>query len=228
MKGLYLLLKRFVHPYKRYVVAAFVFNVLGALFGAFQFATIQPVLGVLFKTQNIVAKPAEWSLLKGDKGQKLSREEIEEKITTILAKQLQLVIPGFKIIFMSGYSSDVRSSTDVMTEGVNFIQETIKAAFTGWGSIAINASSSVIFAGDGKDFAEKAAEEARLLYVAMADALNIEKEYRVQESLIIPGDPLTTLKNCDGYYNAINSEGKLIGPLVAYNGTYDTGIKSIR
>ncbi len=40
-----------------------------------------------------------------------------------LAKQLQLVIPGFKIIFMSGYSSDVRSSTDVMTEGVNFIQK---------------------------------------------------------------------------------------------------------
>ena len=65
MKGLYLLLKRFVHPYKRYVVAAFVFNVLGALFGAFQFATIQPVLGVLFKTQNIVAKPAEWALSIG-------------------------------------------------------------------------------------------------------------------------------------------------------------------
>ncbi len=65
MKGLYLLLKRFVHPYKRYVVLAFVFNVLGALFGAFQFATIQPVLGVLFKTQNIVAKPAEWALSIG-------------------------------------------------------------------------------------------------------------------------------------------------------------------
>jgi len=65
VKGLYLLLKRFVHPYKRYVVAAFVFNVLGALFGAFQFATIQPVLGVLFKTQNIVAKPAEWALSIG-------------------------------------------------------------------------------------------------------------------------------------------------------------------
>ena len=65
MKGLYLLLKRFVHPYKRYVVAAFVFNVLGALFGAFQFATIQPVLGVLFKTQTITAKPAEWSLSIG-------------------------------------------------------------------------------------------------------------------------------------------------------------------
>lgn len=65
MKGLYLLLKRFVHPYKRYVVAAFVFNVLGALFGAFQFATIQPVLGVLFKTQNIVTKPAEWALSIG-------------------------------------------------------------------------------------------------------------------------------------------------------------------
>lgn len=63
MKGLYLLLKRFINPYKRYVVAAFVFNLLGALFGAFQFAALKPVLDVLFGVQKeIIAKPAEWAL----------------------------------------------------------------------------------------------------------------------------------------------------------------------
>jgi ATP-binding cassette, subfamily B, bacterial MsbA len=62
VKGLYLLLKRFVKPYKRYVVAAFIFNLLGAIFGAFQFAALKPVLEVLFGTQKMVEKPAELAL----------------------------------------------------------------------------------------------------------------------------------------------------------------------
>ena len=62
MKGLYLLLKRFVRPYKGYIIAGFVFNLLGALFGAFQFAALEPVLGVLFGTQKVVEKPVEWAL----------------------------------------------------------------------------------------------------------------------------------------------------------------------
>ena len=59
MKGLYLLLKRFIKPYKSYVLAAFIFNLLGAIFGAFQFAALKPVLEVLFGTQKIIPKPAE-------------------------------------------------------------------------------------------------------------------------------------------------------------------------
>jgi len=65
VKGLYLLLKRFVNPYKGYVIAAFIFNLLGALFGAFQFAALEPVLGVLFGTQKLVEKPVEWALTVG-------------------------------------------------------------------------------------------------------------------------------------------------------------------
>lgn len=65
MKGLYLLLKRFVRPYKGFVFAAFVFNLLAALFGAFQFAALEPVLGVLFGTQKLVEKPVEWGLNVG-------------------------------------------------------------------------------------------------------------------------------------------------------------------
>jgi len=61
VKGLYLLLKRFVKPYKGYVIAAFIFNLLGAIFGAFQFAALKPVLEVLFLKQKLVAKPAEWA-----------------------------------------------------------------------------------------------------------------------------------------------------------------------
>lgn len=63
MKGLYLLFKRFIKPYKYLVVAAFVFNLLGAIFGAFQFAALKPVLEVLFKTgtEKVIEKPTEWA-----------------------------------------------------------------------------------------------------------------------------------------------------------------------
>ncbi len=62
MKGLYLLLKRFIKPYKGYVIAAFIFNLLGAIFGAFQFAALKPVLEVLFEKQKLIEKPTEWAL----------------------------------------------------------------------------------------------------------------------------------------------------------------------
>jgi two-component system cell cycle sensor histidine kinase/response regulator CckA len=40
-----------------------------------------------------------------------------------LAKQLQLLTPGLKTLFMSGYSSDVISSHEGLVEGLNFIQK---------------------------------------------------------------------------------------------------------
>jgi len=62
MKGLFKLLRRYIPPYKSYVVLNVVFNLLGAIFGAFSFAAISPVLGVLFGTQKMVDQPVEWSL----------------------------------------------------------------------------------------------------------------------------------------------------------------------
>lgn len=61
MKGLFLLLKRFLPPYKRYVIGNFIFNLLGALFGAIQLLTLKPVLGVLFGTEKIIEKPLGWA-----------------------------------------------------------------------------------------------------------------------------------------------------------------------
>ena len=61
MKGLYQLLVRFLPPYKGYVFLNVLFNLLGAIFGAFQFAALIPVLGILFGTQPLVDKPDNWS-----------------------------------------------------------------------------------------------------------------------------------------------------------------------
>ncbi len=62
MKGLYQLLKRFLPPYKGYVFLNILFNLLGAIFGAFQFIALTPVLGVLFGTQPVVDQPESWSM----------------------------------------------------------------------------------------------------------------------------------------------------------------------
>jgi len=62
VKGLYVLLKRFIPPYKRYVAGNFLFNLLGAIFGAIQLATLKPVLEVLFATPKVIEKPIGWSL----------------------------------------------------------------------------------------------------------------------------------------------------------------------
>ncbi len=62
MKGLYNLLKRFLPPYKGYVFLNILFNLLGAIFGAFQFIALTPVLGVLFGTQPVVDKPESWDM----------------------------------------------------------------------------------------------------------------------------------------------------------------------
>jgi len=50
----------------------------------------------------------------------------------------------------------------VGTQG-GFIKETVRAADTGPGSIAINSSSDIIFASNGSDFAEAAARKAKEL-----------------------------------------------------------------
>lgn len=51
-----------------------------------------------------------------------------------------------------------------------FIEETIRAAFAGPGSIAVNSSSGIIFASQGQDFAEAARSEAIRLRDAMRAA----------------------------------------------------------
>jgi ATP-binding cassette, subfamily B, bacterial MsbA len=65
VKGLYILLKRFIPPYKGYVALNILFNLLGQIFGAFSFIALIPVFGLLFGTLQMVdTKPAEWLLTK--------------------------------------------------------------------------------------------------------------------------------------------------------------------
>lgn len=58
------LIKRFVFPYKWYVVLNILCNILSTVFSLFSFALIIPILEILFKTTNVSYSymPFEWSM----------------------------------------------------------------------------------------------------------------------------------------------------------------------
>ncbi|HNZ71199.1 MAG TPA: ABC transporter ATP-binding protein [Prolixibacteraceae bacterium] len=62
MKGLFYLLKRFIPPYKGWAISNIIFNILGAIFGAFSFLALSPILGILFGTQQLVTEPVDFAL----------------------------------------------------------------------------------------------------------------------------------------------------------------------
>ena len=52
MKEFLQVLRRFVPPYKKYLVLSIVFNILSAILNIFSFATLVPILQILFKTED--------------------------------------------------------------------------------------------------------------------------------------------------------------------------------
>ena len=61
MKEFLLVLKRFAMPYKKYMVLAIVFNLLSAVLNIFSFASLQPMLKLLFETNITQYSFIPWS-----------------------------------------------------------------------------------------------------------------------------------------------------------------------
>ena len=96
MTDLVKLLRRFLPPYKGSVVLNFVFNLLAAIFGAFSFGLLSPVLGILFETKEYVREliPFEFSV-------KVIENNLSYYITWIIDSYGQsnaLIYIGFFII----------------------------------------------------------------------------------------------------------------------------------
>lgn len=68
MKEFLQVLRRFVPPYKKYIVLAIIFNILSAILNIFSFAFIIPILQILFKTSDAVVvtelMPWQWDNMK--------------------------------------------------------------------------------------------------------------------------------------------------------------------
>ena len=60
MKNLIMLIRRFVPPYKRYVIWVFILNLLSTIFSLFSFATIIPILQILFGMQTASHVFIDW------------------------------------------------------------------------------------------------------------------------------------------------------------------------
>lgn len=60
MKDFLRILRRFVPPYKRYMVLNIVFNILSAILNLFSFALIIPILNILFKLNDEVYSYQDW------------------------------------------------------------------------------------------------------------------------------------------------------------------------
>lgn len=52
MKEFFQMMRRFISPYKRFVVGAVILNILSAIFNVFSFSLLIPILNILFKTGN--------------------------------------------------------------------------------------------------------------------------------------------------------------------------------
>jgi len=62
MKDFIQILRRFVPPYKKYIILNIVFNVLSAILNLFAFALVIPILRILFRIDETVFEYMEWSL----------------------------------------------------------------------------------------------------------------------------------------------------------------------
>lgn len=57
MKEFFQILRRFVPPYKKYLMLTVIFNILSAILNIFSFAAIIPILQIIFKTEKAAAAP---------------------------------------------------------------------------------------------------------------------------------------------------------------------------
>lgn len=65
MKEFLQVLRRFVPPYKKYIVLTVIFNLLSAFLNIFSFATLIPILQILFKTEDAVQATRLMSFSEG-------------------------------------------------------------------------------------------------------------------------------------------------------------------
>ena len=107
MKEFLKILRRFVPPYKKYLVLSVIFNVLSAVLNIFSFATLIPILNILFQTRD-TEQPAQfidWSSIESAKNlaevvMNNANYYVEQMIAELGATTSLLII-GLLLAFMT-------------------------------------------------------------------------------------------------------------------------------
>ncbi|MCI2137991.1 MAG: ABC transporter ATP-binding protein/permease [Prevotella sp.] len=101
MKEFLQVLRRFIPPYKKYLVLSIVFNILSAVLNIFSFAAIIPLLQILFKTEGAVRATVlmPWSLSK--KVLTNNMNYLVEEMVKYFGSSSTLLIIGLALAFMT-------------------------------------------------------------------------------------------------------------------------------
>src|SRR5574344_2273144 len=79
-------LRRFVPPYKKYLVLSVVFNILSALLNVFSFAALIPILQILFKTGDAETATA-WMAWDWGNAEEVLTNNMNYYVNALIARQ---------------------------------------------------------------------------------------------------------------------------------------------
>ena len=94
------LLKRFIPPYKKYVLLALLFNVLTLVFSLFSFISVVPVLNVLFKIDQIKSIYHAWTW---NDSYKDIVDSIKNNLSYYIQHFLSSINPGTALLCLGGF-----------------------------------------------------------------------------------------------------------------------------
>lgn len=109
MKDFLHILKRFLPPYKRYLVLNVFFNILSAILNLFSFALIIPILNILFKADDEVYTYVEWAWNPGSwdfwkESPELLKNNFFAFVSDLIATQggsVTLIVLGVFLVIMT-------------------------------------------------------------------------------------------------------------------------------
>lgn len=104
MKDFIKVLRRFVPPYKKYMVANVLFNFLSAILNLFSFMLVIPILHILFKTDDKVYHFMEWSFnLSGIEGVKETVEILKNNFFWFISNYIETYGGSSTLIMLGAF-----------------------------------------------------------------------------------------------------------------------------
>ena len=105
MKEFFKVLKRFVPPYKKYLILSVVFTLLSAVLNVFSFMVLIPILQILFKvTEPVEVEFVEWSAMNSGNAKDVLMNNVQYYMNDFVAAHgasSMLMLLGVFLIFMT-------------------------------------------------------------------------------------------------------------------------------
>ena len=100
MKEFFKILKRFVPPYKKYLIWSVFFTLLSAILNVFSFAVLIPILEILFEVNPTQGEVAfiEWSTMTTGNAKDVLMNNLQYYISGFSADNVLLLLGGFLVV----------------------------------------------------------------------------------------------------------------------------------